>query len=115
MQDNFLYTDFFAVVLHGHNVKLGQKLPSYTFYGGNAVCVPVLFFGCHSFSPWCSLARLEFRISHRRYKILMLFFQQNWSPLLFFTSRSSSSSVIHVNVDIKFKSKERIGVVVVTL
>ena len=23
---------FFAVVLHAHNVKLGQKLPSYTFY-----------------------------------------------------------------------------------
>ena len=35
---------FFVVVLHGHNVKLGQKLPSYTFYGGNVVCVLVLFF-----------------------------------------------------------------------
>ena len=35
---------FFAVVLHDHNVKLGQKLPSYKFYGGNVVCVPVPFF-----------------------------------------------------------------------
>ena len=73
------------------------------------------FFHCHSFSPWWPLAPLEFRISHRRYKILMLFFQQNWSPLFFLISRSSSSSVIHVDVDIKIKSKERIGFVVVTL
>ena len=29
----------FAVVLHDFNVKL----PSYTFYGGNVVCVPVNF------------------------------------------------------------------------
>ena len=49
----------------------------------------------------------------RRYKIVMLFFQRNWSPL-FFVSRSSSFSVIHVNAEInKVKSKERIGFVVV--
>ena len=35
---------FFAVVLHDHNGKLGQKLPGYKFYGGNVVCVPVPFF-----------------------------------------------------------------------
>ena len=35
--------------------------------------------------------------SHRR---RMFFFQRNWSPL-FFISRSSSFSVIHVNVDIE--------------
>ena len=41
-------------------------------------------------------------ISHlrRRYKIFMLLFQRNWSPL-FFISRSSSFSVFDVNVDIK--------------
>ena len=48
-------------------------------------------------------------LSHHRYKIFMVFFQRNWSPLLFI-SRSSSFSVIHVNVDIKIKSKENIGV-----
>ena len=42
----------------------------------------------------------------------MFFFQQNWSAL-FFISHSSSFSVIHVNVDIEIKSKERIGFVVV--
>ena len=38
----------------------------------------------------------------------MFFFQRNWSPLVF-VSRFSSFSVIHVNVDIEIKSKERIG------
>ena len=42
----------------------------------------------------------------------MFFFQQNWSPL-FFISHSRSFSVILVNVDVKIKSKERIGFVVV--
>ena len=46
--------------------------------------------------------------SHRRYKIFMFFFQRNWSPL-FFISRSSSSSLIHVNEDIKIKSKQIIS------
>ena len=42
----------------------------------------------------------------------MFSFQQNSSPL-FFISRSSSFSVIHVSVDIKIKSKKRLGLVVV--
>ena len=45
-----------AVVLHDYNVKFA----SYTFYGGNVLCVPVrfLFFYCRSFSSWCALAFL---------------------------------------------------------
>ena len=42
----------------------------------------------------------------------MLFLRRYWSPL-FFISRSSSFSVIHVNVDIKMNLKERTGLVVV--
>ena len=54
-----------------------------------------------------------FPFSHRRDKFFMFFFQRNWSPLVFI-SRSSSFSVIHVNVDIEIKSKETgIGFVVV--
>ena len=34
------FVHFFAVVFHDYNVKL----PSYTFYGGSVVCVPVHFF-----------------------------------------------------------------------
>ena len=34
------FLQFFAVVLYDYNVKL----LSYTFYGGNVVCVPVRFF-----------------------------------------------------------------------
>ena len=41
-----------------------------------------------------------------------MFFFQRIRSSLFFTSRSSSFSVIQVNVDIKIKSKERIGFVV---
>ena len=41
---SILFHTFFAVVLHDHNVKLGQKLPSYKFYGGNVVCVAVPVF-----------------------------------------------------------------------
>ena len=56
--------------------------------------------------------RKHFSFSHRRYEIFMFFFKRNWSSL-FFISRSSSFSVIHVNVDIKIQSKERLGFVVV--
>ena len=57
--------------------------------------------------------------SHRRYKMFIFSFQRNMCPLFvclfvcFFISRFSSFSVIRVNVDIKIKSKERIGFVVV--
>ena len=52
-----------------------------------------------------------FSFSHSRYKIFMLFFKRYWTPL-FFTSGSSSFSVIHANVDFKIKSKEGIGFIV---
>ena len=83
-----------------------QKHPSYTFY----VFLSTFFFRYHPFSPWWPLAFPY--VSHRHYKIFMFFFQRNFSPL-FFVSHSSSFSVIHVNVDIKIKSKERVGFVVV--
>ena len=43
----------------------------------------------------------------------MFFFQRNWSMFVFFFFRSSSFSVIRVNVKIKNKLKERIRCVVV--
>ena len=39
-----------------------------------------LFFRSRSFLPWC---RQHFSFSHSRYKIFMLFFKRNWSPLFF--------------------------------
>ena len=36
----YLFVQFFAAVLHDHNVKL----PRYTLYGGKDVCVPVRIF-----------------------------------------------------------------------
>ena len=63
-----------------------EKRPNYTFYGGNVVFI----FSCFSsnkIDPFCSV----------------------------FISLFSSLFVFHVNVDIKIKSKERIGSVVVYL
>ena len=70
-------------------------------------CLLFFFFSCRSFSPWWPLA---FLISHRRYKIFMFFFQRNNSPLCFI---SRFCSVTHVYVDIKIKSKEISGFIVV--
>ena len=87
----------FAQLQHGFH-----KLPSYMFYSGNVVCVPVHFFlRFHSFSSWGPYCH---------YKIFILLLWRNWSPL-FFISCSSSFSVIHVNV--KINLKERIGFLVV--
>ena len=62
---------FIAVVLQDYNVKL----PSYTFYGGNVVCVPVYVF-FFTLPLIFTLVAATFNISffHRRYKIFMLFF-----------------------------------------
>ena len=98
------FVHFFAIILHYYN----EKLPETSWL--HVLCAPVHFFcGCRCFSPWWPLAC---PFSHRCYKIFMFFFQRNWSPL-FFISRSSSFSVIHVNVDIKIKWEERIGFAVV--
>ena len=103
MQHTF-FVHFFAVVLHDYNDKLPETSWLHVLYA------PVHFFcGCRCFSPWWPLAS---PFSQRCYKIFMFFFQRNWSPL-FFISRSSSFSVIHVNVDIKIKWEGRIGFAVV--
>ena len=84
-----------------------QKLPSYTFYGENIVCVPVpdfFFAATHLHLGGLSL----FSFSHRRQKIFMILFQRNWSPLFFFfISRPTSFFVIQVKVVIKIKPRKR--------
>ena len=80
---------------------------SYELTKDFVACVPVrflFFIAAHFYLAGFSL--LTPSISsfltelHSRYKIFMLFFQQT-SPSLFFISRSSSFSIIHVSVDIK--------------
>ena len=75
-----------------------QKLPSHTFYGGNALCSCSLFCHCRSCSPWWPLVLPN---SHRRHKVFIIFFQRNWTPLFFTLALALSFSVIHVYVDIK--------------
>ena len=67
------------------------------------------FFRCLSFSPWWPLAFPLFLT------VVIKFwcFSFDEIGLLCFYSRSSSFSIIHDNVDIKIKSKERISFVVV--
>ena len=60
-------------------------------------CSPFFFFAAALFYLG---GRQHSSFSHSRYKILMLFFKRNWSPL-FFISVSGSFSVVLANVDIK--------------
>ena len=84
-----------------------QKLPSYTLYGGNAVCVPVHFFFAAAVIFTLVAASIS-PFSHRRHKNVCVFLPTKLVSFVFI-SRSSCLSVIHVNVDIEINSKERIG------
>ena len=76
------FVHFFAVVLHDY----GVKLPSYTFYRGIVVCVPVrIFFYCCSVSPLWPLAFLIF--SHPiRYENFHLFLPTKYVSFAFYLS-----------------------------
>ena len=83
-----------------------MKLPeasSYTFCGGNVVCVSVhlFFFRCLSFSPTLVAASISHFLTTA---IKFSYYSSKENGLFsFFISRSSSFSVIDVNVDIKIK------------
>ena len=76
------------------------------------MCSQTVFFLIFFFLHCCSFnfhltGRQHFSFSHRHYIIFILFFQRN-SSSLFFISRSSSFSVIHVSVDIiKIQSEKK--------
>ena len=98
MQHTF-FVHFFAAVLYDYIEKLPET--SRNFLVTCFMCSCWLFFRCRSFSPWWPLAFppcLKF-----------LCFSSNEIGLLCFLSRSSSFSVIHVNVDIKIKSNYKIS------
>ena len=101
---------FFAVVLHDGNVRLPETSELHVLWS------KFYMWSCSRFSLPLIFnlvaASISHFLMHRRYKIFMLFFKRNWSPL-FFISGSSSFFVIHANKDIKINSKERIGFVVV--
>ena len=98
------FVHFFAVFCTT-TTRNFQKHPSYTFY----VFLSTFFF-----------AAAHFHLGGRQHFPMFLtatikfsYFSFNEIGLLCFFSRSSSFSVIHVNVDIKIKSKERVGFVIV--
>ena len=93
---------FFVVVLHDDNVKL----PSYTFYVGNVVCVPVrsFFSTAAHFSLWWPLVFLS--QSYHRYEKFIFFFWRNWSPLIVFISHASSFQLSTQVSTLKFSRKK---------
>ena len=89
------------------NKTSNQFLVTHYFYGGIVLytyqrfcfCVHVHFY--FFTAAHFHLAGLQyFSFSHLRHEIFMFFFQRNFSPL-FSITRSSSFSVIHVNVNIE--------------
>ena len=102
---------FFApcIVLHNYNVASINFLVTCFFQEMLYVFLFTFFFAStHFHLRGCQ----HFSLSYCRYKMFMLLLRRNWSPL-FFISRSSPFSVIHVNV--KINLKERIGYVVVVV
>ena len=93
-----------------------QKLPSYTFYGGTVVCVPVPFFSLPLTFTLVAASTSHFLTAAINFHVILPT-NRNWSPFnnLFFIFCPSSFFVIYINVDIKIKLKERISFVVVFL
>ena len=90
-QQVLLAKNNFAVVLHNYNVKLPETSQLYVLW--RKFCILSTFFAA---LPFRLSSCQRFSISHRRYK-KNSFFSPNGIGLLFFISRSSSFSVIHVN------------------
>ena len=87
---------FFPVVLHDQNVKLPETSLLHVLQRKCYMRFCSLFFNAADLHLG---GRQHFSFSHRRFKIFIFLFQQNWSPLqFFFISRSTSLSVIHVNL-----------------
>ena len=86
-----------------------QKLPSYTFYGGTVVCVPVPFFSLPLTFTLVAASTSHFLTAAINFHVILPT-NLNWSPFnnLFFIFCPSSFFVIYINVDIKIKLKERI-------
>ena len=100
MQHTF-FVHFFAVVLHNDNVKLPETSELHVFVEEMLYVVLFTFF-----SMPLIFTLVAASISH---------FLTAGIKLAFYSSNEigCSFSVIHANVDIKIKSKERIGFVVV--
>ena len=97
------FVHFFAVVLHDCNVKL----PSYTFCGGNVVCVPIRFFlfSCFFAAHFHLGGRQHFSFSHRHYKNFCFFLQRNLSPCVL----SLALALFLLSTSVEIQSKKRLG------
>ena len=101
------FVHFFALVLHGDNVKLPENSELHVLW--TKCCM----WSCSLFSLPLIFTLVAASISHfLTAAIKFSCYSSNEIGLLcFFISGSSSFFVIHANKDIKIKSKERIGFV----
>ena len=76
------FVHFFAVVLHDGNVRLPETselhvlLRKFYMWSCSRFSLPLIFN--------LVAASISHFLMHRRYKIFMLFFKRNWSPLFFY-------------------------------
>ena len=94
---HFCFLHFFAVVLHDYNVKLPETTQLHVLLRECRTCSRSLFFHCRSFSP-CIGGRQHFSFCHRRYKIVMLFFQQKDVSYVFCLSLQISAALFLVEL-----------------
>ena len=76
------FVHFFAVVLHDGNVRLPETSELHVLWR------KFYMWSCSRFSLPLIFnlvaASISHFLMHRRYKIFMLFFKRNWSPLFFY-------------------------------
>ena len=102
-----LFVHFYAVVLNEYNVKLPETFQLHFLW---RKCCRVFLFTFFSLPLIFTLVTASISsFSHRRYKFFFVFLLTKLVSFGFI-SRSISFSVIHVNVDIKIKWKERVGI-----
>ena len=106
MQHTFI-VHFFAIILHSYNAKLPDTSLLHVLRRKSCMC------SCSRFSLLLIFTLVFASISHFLTAVIKFSCFNKIGLLYFFLSHSSSFSVTYVNVDIKIKSKERIGFVVV--
>ena len=100
-----LFCTFLCRCFARHNVTARNFLnPSYTFYEGNVICVPIRFVSSPLIFTLVAASISYFFIT--AIKVSCFSSKENPSSL-FFIARSSCFSVIQVSVDNKIKSKKQ--------
>ena len=106
----FLYSHFFAVVLHDDNVKLPETSQLHVLWRKCCMWSCSLFFRCRSFLPWWPLAFLIFSQPLRNVHVIL----QTKLVFFVFLSLALALSLLSTPMQtLKLSRNKRIGFVVV--